>query len=210
VATASRREARARAWHLASKVVLVAVYATFAIAHLNHWRQTGEPSGLGLVITEGMFATLFLLRRAPSRSSSSPADWVFAVGGSWLIVFSRPSGPAVFGLSGLYGVLQVVFTAVSVVSLFFLGRSFGVVAADRGVKTGGTYRLVRHPVYAAYLFTEIGYLLQNPSAWNLGLFIAANACQIGRIRAEERILRGDPAWVAYAEHVRYRLIPGIY
>jgi protein-S-isoprenylcysteine O-methyltransferase Ste14 len=95
-------------------------------------------------------------------------------------------------------------------ALGVLGRSFGVVAADRGLRTGGPYRLVRHPVYASYLITEAGYVLQNPSVWNLGLLLIELLCQIGRIHAEERVLRQDPAWSAYAAKTRYRLLPGVF
>jgi hypothetical protein len=33
-----------------------------------------------------------------------------------------------------------------------LGRSFGIVATNRGIQTGGLYRIVRHPIYAAYVW----------------------------------------------------------
>ena len=46
-----------------------------------------------------------------------------------------------------------------------LRRSFGVVAANRGVKASGPYRLVRHPMYAGYALTHVGFLLAGP---NLG------------------------------------------
>jgi protein-S-isoprenylcysteine O-methyltransferase Ste14 len=205
-----RREARARLWDLASKIILVAVYLSFAVAHFHHWHKTGELSGLGLVVTEGLFATLFLLRRTPKRSSSAVVDWAFALGGSWLAVFDRPGTQPLLGLGTVYGVVQVVGTGLSVLALSSLGCSFGVVAADRGIKTGGMYRCVRHPVYAAYLVTQVSYLLQNPTLWNLAVILAATACQIGWIRAEERMLIADSRWRDYAERVRYRLVPRIF
>ena len=85
-----------------------------------------------------------------------------------------------------------------------------MVAADRGLKMRGPYALVRHPVYLSYLVGQTGYLLQNPSAWNLGVMLIATACQLGRIRAEERLLRADPAYAAYTMRVRYRLVPYLY
>jgi protein-S-isoprenylcysteine O-methyltransferase Ste14 len=36
-------------------------------------------------------------------------------------------------------------------ALAALGRSFGFVAADRGLRASGPYAMVRHPVYASYL-----------------------------------------------------------
>lgn len=45
----------------------------------------------------------------------------------------------------------------------FLGLSFGVVAANRGVKIGGPYSFIRHPMYAGYTLSHIGLLLAMPS-----------------------------------------------
>ena len=42
----------------------------------------------------------------------------------------------------------------------------GIVAAHRGIKTGGLYRAVRHPIYAAYLLAFGGFVLAHPSGYN--------------------------------------------
>ena len=43
-----------------------------------------------------------------------------------------------------------------------LGRSFGVVPANRGVVVGGPYNFVRHPIYTGYLITHVAFLVANP------------------------------------------------
>ena len=91
-----------------------------------------------------------------------------------------------------------------------LRRSFGVVAANRGVKASGPYRLVRHPMYAGYALTHIGFLLAGPSLWNLALYGTVLTIAVRRIVAEERVLREDPAYRALAAKVRYRLLPGLF
>jgi protein-S-isoprenylcysteine O-methyltransferase Ste14 len=91
-----------------------------------------------------------------------------------------------------------------------LRRSFGVVAANRGVKASGPYRLVRHPMYAGYILTQLGFLLAAPVLWNLLVYAVLWSFQVLRIRAEERVLRQDPAYQALAGQVRWRLIPGLY
>ena len=64
------------------------------------------------------------------------------------------------------GLVLVVFSALlSLVALLTIGRRFGVRPALRGLATNGPYRLVRHPMYLAYLIADIGYLLE---AWNIG------------------------------------------
>src|SRR5437588_139354 len=118
-------------WRHASTTALVALFVLFAYAHLHDWQRTGEPSGLGLVVQEGLAALLFLVRRPSRGTSQAPFDWLMALGGSWLVLACRPSGHAVLGLNGLYTALQLGGVVLVVLSLGTLGRSFGIVAADR-------------------------------------------------------------------------------
>jgi protein-S-isoprenylcysteine O-methyltransferase Ste14 len=121
----------------------------------------------------------------------------------------RPTGHAIapdqvgFALQLLGTVFQLHGKAV-------LGRSFGIVAANRGVVVGGPYRLVRHPIYLGYLVTHAGFLLSNWSPRNLAVYAAAYFFQVARIYAEERILSGDEKYREYSAIVRYRLIPGLF
>jgi protein-S-isoprenylcysteine O-methyltransferase Ste14 len=106
--------------------------------------------------------------------------------------------------------LVILGACLSLASLLSLGRYFGVRPALRGVATRGTYRLVRHPLYLAYVIADIGYNLQE---WNYGTLIlvaAGWASMIYRIHAEEHVLSGDPTWADYTARVRYRLVPGIW
>ena len=109
------------------------------------------------------------------------------------------------------GLLLVTLAAcLSLASLLSLGRRFGVYPALRGLVTSGPYRLVRHPMYLAYVIADIGYNVQE---WNFGtalLVVAGWASLIYRIRAEERILSQNAGWSAYAASVSYRLLPGIW
>jgi protein-S-isoprenylcysteine O-methyltransferase Ste14 len=80
----------------------------------------------------------------------------------------------------------------------------------RGLVTTGPYRLVRHPMYLAYVLADIGYNLQE---WNRGsvlLVMAGWASLLYRIHAEERILSRHAGWPAYVALVRYRLLPGLW
>ena len=107
-------------------------------------------------------------------------------------------------------VLVTLAAFLSFASLLSLGRWFGVWPALRGLATGGPYRLVRHPMYLAYILADIGYNLQE---WNFGtalLVVAGWASLFYRIRAEERILSQDAGWSTYVALVRYRLLPGIW
>jgi protein-S-isoprenylcysteine O-methyltransferase Ste14 len=65
-------------------------------------------------------------------------------------------------------------------------------------------------MYFGYVVTQIGFLLSNPTFHNLLVYSAALACQIYRIRAEERALSSDPHYQSYSAEVRYRLVPGVF
>jgi protein-S-isoprenylcysteine O-methyltransferase Ste14 len=109
------------------------------------------------------------------------------------------------------GLVIVTFAAcLSLASLLSLGTWFGVRPALRGLATSGPYRLVRHPMYLAYMLADLGYNLQE---WNSGtvlLVLAGWLSLLYRIRAEERILSHDAGWAAYTVRVRYRLVPGLW
>ena len=188
---------------------LVLVFGSFAYANLMSWHQTGRPVGLGAVLLEGTTAVLFLVRRSPRETSGRVAAWVSAFA-ALSLALARPIEHPDPGPWWTFEALQAVGFAVAILGLLFLGRSFGVVAAIRGVKTSGLYRFVRHPVYAGYLAAYSGYLLENPSTRNLILFAVGTGAQVVRIREEERVLARDPAYRAYSGRVRYRLIPFVY
>ena len=98
----------------------------------------------------------------------------------------------------------------SLASLMSLGRSFGVRPALRTLIVRGPYRVMRHPMYAAYVVSDIGYNLQG---WNLGsllLTVAGWISLVYRIHAEERVLARDDRWRSYVSGVRYRLAPYIW
>jgi protein-S-isoprenylcysteine O-methyltransferase Ste14 len=193
---------------LLSRALLVTLFVLFAWANFAHWRSTGRASGLGTTLLEGWAAMLFLVRRSPQRLSVRPLAWVAAPVGSFAMLLARPHGG---GLPQLpCEVLQLAGVLLALASLATLGRSFGLVAADRGLKTRGPYRLVRHPAYAGYLVAYIGYVLENPSAANAGLLLLSTVFQLVRIREEEAVLDGDIAYSGYRSSVPYRLVPRLY
>jgi protein-S-isoprenylcysteine O-methyltransferase Ste14 len=93
---------------------------------------------------------------------------------------------------------------------FALRRSFGIAPANRGIKVNGPYRYMRHPMYAGYLLVHIGAVVLMFSWHNLLIYAIGWTAQIRRLLAEECLLSEDPAYAAYMEQVRWRLIPGIF
>jgi protein-S-isoprenylcysteine O-methyltransferase Ste14 len=106
--------------------------------------------------------------------------------------------------------LQLLGVVIVIASLLTLGRSFGFAAADRGAVTRGPYALVRHPMYLSYLMLQSGYLLQSLSVRNAVVLLLGSGFNAGRALAEERVLAGNPEYVAYRRRVRWRVIPGVW
>ena len=187
-------------------------------------------------IVLAVFAGKFILSFTPSLSTH-PFNWLLLIGELATVVFimiRKPGAmaagfyPVAVGFMGtllpllarpvenevvpavLAGGLMLVGIMTSVSAKLFLNRSFGIVAANRGTKRNGPYRLVRHPMYAGYILMQMGFLMLNFSLWNLGIYLATWAFQVFRVREEERFLMQDPAYRDYASTVRRRLIPFAY
>ena len=93
-------------------------------------------------------------------------------------------------------------------SLLALGGRFGIAPADRGLVTGGPYRLVRHPMYLGELLLRGALVMASADRWPaLFLGLALALIQVLRIQREEKIIRGYPL---YAAQVRFRLLPGVW
>jgi protein-S-isoprenylcysteine O-methyltransferase Ste14 len=197
-----------RAGSVLSRALLVLLFGAFAWSNLAHWRSTGEPSGLGITLLEGWVALMFVIRRPAASVSDRRLAWVVAPIGSFAMLLARPEGGGLPPL--LCEAVQLGGIVFALVSLGVLGRSFGLVAANRGVKTRGPYALVRHPAYTGYLITYLGYVAEHPSLLNLALLCVGTAFQLVRIREEEDVLSRDSVYQRYRGRVRYRLIPLVY
>ena len=204
IAFAARRPLATR---VATSAPVAVLWLFFAAANFENWRTTHRPVGLGATALELLIATLFIVRRSPWVVSRSPLAWGAAAIGTFGMLAARPAYHPLGHLELLYGGMQVVGALFAASAVLSLGRSFGIVAANRGIRTGGPYRLVRHPLYSAYILTETGYLLENPSLRNWCLFGVVMVFQAVRIVEEERTLAGDPAYREYCLRVRSRVLP---
>jgi protein-S-isoprenylcysteine O-methyltransferase Ste14 len=184
--------------------------AFFSYSFLHFYLESHRLIGVVFFGQQTLVAVAYLIRRPARSVSRRPDDWLLAFGGTFAGVLFRPEGAhTAWGLqTGL--VLQLVGAAIAVASLLTLGRSFGFAAADRGVVIRGPYRVVRHPMYAAYLLLQSGYLLQSLSVHNAIVLLFGTACNAGRALAEERLLGGNEEYIAYRTQVRRRIIPGLW
>lgn len=105
----------------------------------------------------------------------------------------------------------VVFSIlIGVATVLVLGRSFGLFPALRKVKTRYVYQIVRHPMYLGAMFFRLGYVLKNPSIYNVLLLVVVIILYDRRAKYEEDIMSNDNSYVDYSQKVKYRFIPGIY
>jgi len=192
------------------QAALVALFLGFAYANFARWHETGKPVGLGATLLEAFTAFLFVVRRPPLVTSGRALAWASAAVGAFAMLGARPVAHPNAGPFAAMELVQLAGFVIVLVALGALGRSFGIVAANRGVKTAGLYSLVRHPAYTGYLVSYLGYVGENPSLRNVILLVAGTAGQVVRISEEERMLSFDEAYRAYLARVRRRLIPYVY
>jgi protein-S-isoprenylcysteine O-methyltransferase Ste14 len=103
-----------------------------------------------------------------------------------------------FGL-WLFGGLAALWT------LWTLRRSFSIVPQARALVISGPYRLVRHPVYLAYLLQQLGFYIAHPTL-PLGIALVAWLLPIGvRMHYEEAVLERE-----FPEYGEYRKSVGIF
>jgi protein-S-isoprenylcysteine O-methyltransferase Ste14 len=126
------------------------------------------------------------------------------------LLLTTPATASAFVPETLVTILMLMGLLVQISGKLALGRSFGLVPANRGVKTRGLYRVVRHPIYAGYTLTHIGFLLGFPSLQNAALYAGVFAIEVTRLMREEAALKRDPVYGEYAARVRYRLLPGVF
>jgi protein-S-isoprenylcysteine O-methyltransferase Ste14 len=192
---------------LAERALLVFLYGLL-VERL--WPSLASaPFNALLIVAETIVVGFVVARRLTSIVTKKPIDWLLALGGTLPPLFFHAGG-ARFAPAAAAGGLMALGICVQVSAKFFLRRSFGIAAANRGVKIGGPYRLVRHPMYLGYAITWIGFLSVNALPLNFALALFALAMQVCRILVEERLLGADPAYRDYARKVRFRVVPGLF
>lgn len=157
--------------------------------------------------SEGIILLFVLLRRPSSNISMNWLDWMLAFVASILPLLIDPSNRGPEGLAAPGILLFVIGTCWQLWAKLILRRSFGIAPANRGIKIGGPYQTMRHPMYFGYLLTHVGTLMIMPSIWNFGLYAIAWTVQIKRLLREEDLLLKDASYQAYSQQVPWRLIP---
>ena len=161
-----------------------------------------------LVLASELSAVFFLLIQRKGTWSSSIYTTTIAFAGTAAALCVLPTGTSI-APDVVTAPLIMIGTAIALAAKLSLRRSFGLVPANRGVKVGGAYRFVRHPMYTGYVLNHIGFLLMFFSVWNIAVYLTCWVLLYLRAIEEERFLLADPAYCAYKDTVRGRIIPGL-
>jgi protein-S-isoprenylcysteine O-methyltransferase Ste14 len=190
-----------------ANVVVVVFLGLMAYACYRKYQNSGSINWLGLLIVNSIMVAMYVVKRDANSISQSPLLWLLAFAGTCASLLLRPTAPSMPFSTG--DVIQMVGIVSIVASMLSLRRSFGIVPAHRGIRTGGLYSFVRHPLYASELLWMLGFAIANPSGWNIALWFCECALQFTRACSEERFLSEDPSYLQYRSRVKYRLIPRV-
>lgn len=195
---------------IAARVLIVALFTLMAIRFGVDFLQTGRLTGPLLLLNETLVVVLTVMRR--------PSAVVDRTLKARLLTIVSTMGPPLVRPASIAALApELVTVAVSAAGLLVviggklsLGRSFGLMPANRGVVSTGLYRLVRHPIYMGYLITHAGFVAANPTIWNVAMLVGADLALMWRAVCEERTLSQDEAYRAYQQVVRWRVVPGVF
>ena len=192
--------------YLAACCTLFGAYLRF-----QQFMQTFNALSLGVTIFYLIMTWLFLFRRPSQNTSTDWKHWIFALSATWLPFFLQ-IGPKVVSptLHYVAVMIQYISLVLMIIAIATLGKSFGIIAACREVKTSGMYSWVRHPLYTTEMLFVLALIVQHASPLNIAIFILILGCVVCRMQEEEAILGYDPTYSEYLIKVKYRLLPFVY
>ena len=201
----------ARARDLVARATIVLLFSALSINLFGEFMRTGHLTGLLLLVGESLVVVLTIVRRraiAVDRSAAAAIMTTVSLVGP--VLMRATSVPAPMMSDQLTALVSAIGLLVVVTGKMSLGRSFGVVPANRGVVVRGPYMLVRHPIYTGYLITHAAFLLAHPAPWNLSILLVADTALIVRALMEERVLSADASYRQYCQRVGWHLVPGVF
>jgi len=183
-------------------------YIVFVATFAKNIYYSHRLSSLFPLVMTSVFLYFFLVRDLPRQINLSPYHWIIALYGTFLPLYFRPQASLHDSIPLV--VIQSIGMCISIAGILSLNKSLGLTPANRGVKTAGAYKFIRHPIYAGYFLTLGGLCLQNLTNLNVIIFFAWMTCETLRIFAEEKYLSQDTAYAAYMKKVRWRILPYVF
>lgn len=201
---------------LAGRAALAAIFLFFAVLGLHQletllaspWANDTWLLDFVVRIAGFLFALLLVattLIRLPAKNSAAGLEpRISAILGTFLtlLLIVLPKGEISAEAKVLAAVAIFCGTGLSIYCLYWLGRSFSVMAHARRLVTAGPYSFVRHPLYAAEMITLMGITLANFSFLATLVIATTIAFQFRRMANEEKVLRATfPEYDGYSSRV---------
>jgi protein-S-isoprenylcysteine O-methyltransferase Ste14 len=184
----------------------------------------------------GMIAVLALILVSRSPDLIAERGQIKADAKGWdkvLATLAGLVGPLVTllvaGLDKRFGWSSQIALAAQLAALVFTALGYGLliwamasnrffssvvrIQRERGhtVVSGGPYRYVRHPGYVGMIIAWLGTPVMFGSLWALLPAALTVVVVVIRTALEDRTLRDElDDYQAYAQRVRYRLLPGVW
>lgn len=202
--------ARGTVTDLLSRALIVMLFTMLSINLLADFLLTGHVTGLLLLAGEALVVILTVVRRraiSVDRSVTAGILTLLSAAGPPML---RASDVVSLAPDAVTAVISAIGLGLVVVGKMALGRSFGLVPANRGVVVRGPYTVVRHPIYTGYLITHLGFFLADPTPWNGAVILIADTALILRALMEEKVLSADAEYQSYCQRVGWHLVPGVF
>lgn len=193
-----------------SRAVVICLFSMMAIRFGADFLATGRVTGLLLLVSEMLVVVLTVIRRSAAAVDRSMRARILTAVSMMGPPLLQPARVAALLPQSLTVAVSIAGLAVVIAGKVTLGRSFGLMPANRGVVSSGIYRIVRHPIYLGYLLTHVAYLAAMPSAWNVAALAAADLALLARAVCEEQTLSRDDRYRQYQQTVRWRVCPGLF
>jgi protein-S-isoprenylcysteine O-methyltransferase Ste14 len=195
---------------LLARATVGSLFTLLSINIFGDFMRTGHLTGLLLLAGESLVVVLTIARRRArlvDRSAAAAIMTTLSLAGPPLL---RAGDAAPLVPDFVTASVSAVGLLLVVVGKVALGRSFGLVPANRGVVVRGPYTLVRHPIYTGYLVTHLAFLVAHPAPWNACVILIADTALIVRALREERVLSADREYQTYCRRVGWHLLPGVF
>ena len=158
-----------------------------------------------------VLVTLFLIRKNYISFNNNIFNQIIAITAffSGVAFIGQPiSGSAEQVL--ISKIIIFIANVLGIITLFNLGKSFGILIAFREIKTTGLYSIVRHPMYVTDILLRIGYVVSHVNLFTVLIFILSSFAYIYRAILEEKFLSKQLEYREYMLRVKYRLLPYLF
>lgn len=202
--------ARERLSDVAARLLVATLFALLSINLWADFTKTHHFTGLMLLFSEALVVVLTIFRRRAQvvdRTILATIVTALSLVGPPLL---RAGGAEPLAPDVVTASLSLLGLALVIAGKIVLGRSFGLIPANRGVVARGPYGFMRHPIYTGYLVTHIGFIAAHPTFWNIAVIGVADGALIFRALLEERVLTQDERYRAYCAKVGWHLVPGVF